>query len=376
MIPAILHFFKPPTHASFEMTQKAKFLHYALLISAVASFFLGIQNAAGETNLDVFLYILGGICLLCIPLNKLGYYLYTAVFISLLILVMITFSLVDGVGLMDAGLIAYPCFIILTSFLFSKRGSLIMTMFTIGSVVFVYFLVKSSSRETPEFSNETQLVVIITLLVVTGALLWIIMENWERILMNLRNTYDLTLIGWAKALEYRHQETEGHSRRVTELSVILAKELGVSGRELLHIRRGALLHDIGKMAIPDSILLKEDTLTEDEWEITKKHPYFARDLLQKISFLEPAIDIPYSHHERWDGTGYPDGLSGEAIPFGARIFSVVDVWDAMNSDRPYRPSWSDAETRAYLLEQSGKMFDPQVVRVFLALIDEGKVVHH
>jgi putative nucleotidyltransferase with HDIG domain len=311
---------------------------------------------------------LGVISFICVPLNKRGYYLYTALFISALMFVVITITLIEGVGLKDAGLMAYPLFIIFTTFLLGKKASLATILLSVGSVVLVYYLDLTGRLNPPEFSNEIQLGVIIILISTAGFFLWAVMDNWERIMEDLRDTYDLTLSGGGKALEYRDQETEGHSLRVTEMTVKLAERLGVSGSELEHIHRGALLHDIGKMAIPDVILLKEGKLTDSEWAVVKKHPVHAKNMLENIPFLEPALTIPYSHHERWDGSGYPDGLSRENIPFAARIFAVVDVWDALISDRPYREAWKKEKTLDYLQEQSGKQFDPHIVEEFLKLL--------
>ena len=189
----------------------------------------------------------------------------------------------------------------------------------------------------------------------------------QQVNLELALAYDTTLEGWARALELRDQETEGHSRRVIEMTMRMAKEMGFSDEEMIHIRRGTLLHDIGKMGIPDSILFKPGALTEDEWQIMRSHPVMAYRLLMEIPFLQSAIDIPYCHHERWDGSGYPQGLHGEHIPLSARIFAVVDVWDALMSDRPYRPAWTRERTLAYIREQSGRQFDPKVVEVFLQL---------
>jgi PAS domain S-box-containing protein len=182
---------------------------------------------------------------------------------------------------------------------------------------------------------------------------------------DLVRAYDRTIEGWSRALDLRDKETEGHTQRVTEMTLHLARNFGFSEEQLLHIRWGALLHDIGKMGVPDSILLKPESLTQEEWLMMQKHPQYAFDLLKPIDFLAPALDIPYCHHEKWDGTGYPHGLQGEEIPLVARLFAIVDVWDALRSDRPYRPAWSEAEALAYLREQSGKHFDPQVVEAFL-----------
>ncbi len=185
---------------------------------------------------------------------------------------------------------------------------------------------------------------------------------------DLVDTYDTTLAGWADALELREHETAGHSKRVVQMTLDLAQSFGFSDAELVHLQRGALLHDIGKMGIPDYILLKPGPLNEDEWQIMRQHPVYANDMLSKIPYLVPALSIPYSHHERWDGGGYPCGLKGEAIPLMARLFSVVDVWDALSSVRPYRPAWNRESVQNYLISQSGKQFDPQVVAKFLELM--------
>ena len=177
--------------------------------------------------------------------------------------------------------------------------------------------------------------------------------------------YDATLEGWAKALEMRDRETVGHAHRVIEMTLRIANKIGINGEALQHIRRGALLHDIGKMGIPDSILLKAGPLTPAEWEIMRQHPAHAYEMLKTIGYLEPALEIPYCHHEKWDGNGYPRGLKGEMIPMSARIFAVVDVWDALTSDRPYRYAWSEQKALEYIKMESGRHFDPLVVNAFL-----------
>jgi PAS domain S-box-containing protein len=182
----------------------------------------------------------------------------------------------------------------------------------------------------------------------------------------LQLAYDRTLEGWSKALDLRDKETEGHTQRVTEGAMRLARALNVSDSDLVQIRRGGLLHDIGKMGIPDSILLKPGPLTQEEWAIMRQHPVYAYELVAPISYLRPALDIPYCHHEKWDGTGYPRGLVGDQIPLAARIFAVVDVCDALTSDRPYRKAWPKNKVHEYILEASGTHFDPHVVEVFLS----------
>jgi response regulator RpfG family c-di-GMP phosphodiesterase len=189
---------------------------------------------------------------------------------------------------------------------------------------------------------------------------------------DLTISYDATIEGWAHALELRDRGTEGHTRRVTELTLRLAQHMGGLDEQMVHLRRGVLLHDIGKMAIPDEILLKRGPLTDDEWKIMKRHPVYAYELLSPIPYLQPAIEIPYSHHEHWDGSGYPQGLSGDNIPMASRIFSVIDVWDALRNDRPYRRAWPEKRVLAYIQDQAGRLFDPQVIPAFLEQVQLDK----
>jgi len=188
--------------------------------------------------------------------------------------------------------------------------------------------------------------------------------------IDLRKAYEETIEGWALALEYRDQETEGHSRRVVGLTVQLAERLGIVGESLLDIRRGAILHDVGKMGIPDNILQKPGPLTDNERELMRQHPLYAYKMLSSIDFLVSSLDIPYCHHENWDGSGYPMGLKGEEIPLAARIFAIVDVWDALNFDRPYRKAWEKEKVVEYIRSQSGNQFDPHVVNEFFNMLDE------
>ena len=180
--------------------------------------------------------------------------------------------------------------------------------------------------------------------------------------------YEATIDGWSHAMDLRDKETEGHSRRVAETTMQLAKAFGMSENELLNIHRGALLHDMGKIGVPDSVLHKPDKLTAEEWGVMRMHPQYVYDMLYPVEYLRPALDIPYCHHEKWDGTGYPRGLKGAEIPLAARLFAVVDVWDALTSDRPYRSAWKREDALAYISDQSGKHFDPQVVEMFFKVV--------
>ena len=197
-------------------------------------------------------------------------------------------------------------------------------------------------------------------------------DNLQQSNIELALAYDATITGWSRAMDLRDKETEGHTQRVTELTLKLARAMRISEPELAQIRRGALLHDIGKMGVPDNILLKADQLTDEEWEKMRQHPVWAYEMLSSIRYLQPALDIPYCHHEKWDGTGYPRGLKGEEIPIAARIFAVADVWDAITSDRPYRKGWSEEAALKYIEGQSGKYFDPNVVQEFFRLIYEDR----
>jgi PAS domain S-box-containing protein/putative nucleotidyltransferase with HDIG domain len=193
-------------------------------------------------------------------------------------------------------------------------------------------------------------------------------RSLERSNVELQLAYDRTIEGWAYALDLKDEETAGHSKRVTRLTVRMAQRIGMDARDIVHVQRGALLHDIGKMGVPDSILLKQGSLTPEEREEIERHPVYAFELLSPIEFLRPALDIPYCHHEKWDGSGYPRGLSGEQIPLPARIFAIVDVFDALTSDRPYRAAWPLDRTLAHIEAQSGSHFDPALVAVFLELV--------
>lgn len=190
----------------------------------------------------------------------------------------------------------------------------------------------------------------------------------QQAVIELAHAYDATLEGWSRVLDMRDHATDEHTQRVTRLTIALAEKMGIPKSEMSHVRRGALLHDIGKMAIPDSILQKPDRLSDTEMAIMRTHPEKAHEILSHIDYLSPAIDIPYCHHEKWDGTGYPRNLKGEEIPLSARLFAVVDVFDALTSDRPYRKAWEKEKALTYIQEQSGKHFFPDAVEAFVALL--------
>ena len=232
------------------------------------------------------------------------------------------------------------------------------------------FIVSTTDKPRQFYPNEIDLCYVLSYevsLAIANAQLY---EKAQRAIEDISQAYDATLEGWSCMLDMRDHITDKHTRRVSELTIELAKRMGLSPSELRHIRRGALLHDIGKMGIPDSILLKSSSLTEAERAIMETHPEKAYFILSRIEYLAHAIDIPYCHHEKWDGTGYPRGLKGEEIPLSARIFAVVDVYDALTSDRPYRKAWEKIEALEYIKQQSGKHFFLDAVKAFCEMMEE------
>lgn len=226
----------------------------------------------------------------------------------------------------------------------------------------IELFLRAKTEPDPEFLAFFEAIALQAAIAIDNASLF---NNLYRRNMELNLAYENTIEGWSRALDLRDKETEGHSRRVTEMTVNIARVMGVEESELVHIRRGALLHDIGKMGIPDAILLKPGPLTDKEWEIMQKHPVYGYELLSPIDYLRNSIDIPYCHHERWDGTGYPRRLKKDEIPLCARIFAVVDIWDALTSERPYRPAWPLGKAREHLKSLSGTHLDPKIVEIFL-----------
>jgi HD-GYP domain-containing protein (c-di-GMP phosphodiesterase class II) len=248
---------------------------------------------------------------------------------------------------------------VIVPFISEKRTPFLFLALAIFSYIACYLLLGSS-----EPFNIFSLLCLILLTLIS----WKVATILDGMFSQLVEAYDTTIEGWSQALEMRSQETEGHSHRVMELTMRLVKEMKVDKSLWAHIQRGVLLHDIGKMGIPDTILCKAGPLTPAEWEQMRQHPVKAYQLLSRISYLQPAIEIPYCHHEKWDGTGYPRGLKGEEIPLEARIFSVIDVWDAMRSHRSYRDAIPENQVIEYLRTESGRSFDPQVINAFFEMM--------
>lgn len=361
----------------YEKHERTRTLSAIIWIVMIASLALGIFNVQFRTWTSVIaLLSLAAVCALLLWLNSRGQFALAALILSVVVLMVINVNLFDGDGIRDSGILAYPIFIMVGTLFFGKRAAPYFGLATILSLLaIVYLEIQGYIQPTIGTAEFDILLPILILLLVASAFIWVVVGNLEKNLQRvkaseaeLKANYDLTLEAWAKLLEYRDRETEGHSRRLVELSTRLAQALGLSPEEIARLQRGALLHDIGKLAIPDEILLKPGELNDAERKLMQQHPVIARQMLKQVPFLRPCVDVAYSHHERWDGLGYPEGLKGQAIPLSARIFAVIDQWDALTSDRPYRKGWKREEVIAYLKDNAGKIYDPDIVNVFLTLI--------
>jgi len=254
----------------------------------------------------------------------------------------------------------------------------IVIVYLVVGTLWIYFSDRliASSLSSPEAITAAQNVKGWLFILITAAMLYLLVQGHFQALKSkhrqLVESYDQTIRGWIEVMDLRHHETRNHTERVTRMTVSFARLAGVAPDRLETIARGATLHDIGKIGIPDSILIKPGKLDSDEWHLMKTHPDVGRRLLEKISFLKPCIDIPWCHHEKWDGSGYPRGLRGKAIPLPARLFAIVDVWDALTHKRVYKDAWPEPDVLAHIRNQSGLHFDPELVEIFIDGYDEIK----
>ncbi len=367
----------PDNVTPYELLQRKRTLNVMLRVILVAGLSLFLVNIyLNAWSIAIALLAMSVLCVPCLWLNSKGRHTSAALLTVIMMLSVANYNLYTSGGLKDSGVLAYPMIVIIGSLFFGRRGIPILTVASLGSLsVLAYLEFHTGSLPGANESVAGLCLTVAVLLIASSALVWVIIRNTEinvahirQAEAELRRTYDLTLSGWAKALEYRDSETEGHSRRVVDLSVLLAAEMGHGGEELDQIRRGALIHDIGKMTVPDHILSKRGPLDDEEKKVMESHTVYAKEMLSPISFLETASLIPYCHHERWDGKGYPRGLKGTEIPWQARLFAVVDQWDALTSCRPYRSAWPKEKVVNYIRENSGRRFDPEVVDTFLRIV--------
>ncbi len=384
MVASLKTYFEPAALSPFEQDQRKRTLSVVLWFAMAGTFALALVNlslnALPET---IVLFGSSASCLVAIVLNNRGHYVLASSIATVVVLVAIDYNLYEGNGIHDPGIIAVPGFVMFGTLLFGRRSLPYFLFAAIASVVGLGALEMAHVIQTRFGASVADITVSSILTLTSGLVVWVVMGNLERNLerarqseREMRAAYDGTLEGWAKALEYRDQETEGHTRRVANICVQLAREWGLSQPELDDIYRGALLHDIGKVAIPDRILFKPGPLSPGEWKVMKRHASVGRQMLAGIPYLRSALTIPSVHHERWDGTGYPEGLRGAEIPIQARIFAVVDEYDALGSKRPYRKAWPQKKILAYIKENAGKVFDPNVATVFLRMHEEGAFERH
>jgi hypothetical protein len=382
MLKISMPWFPIPIRNSYNGQLRKRTLGLVLWGVMLTSIILGINNVLlKDWPAALLMFSLSFLCVFGLEANERGKYVLISGLTTLVILIVAFYSTVGGGGIHDPSVLVYPIIIFLGSLLFGKRAAPILFLACAGSLILIGMLELKGILITTNSADADDILVQVVLLAAEAFLVWITIENIEvslkraeEIEVQLNESYDKTLEGWAKALEYRDRETEGHSRRVTNLCTLLALQLGLTDNELIHLHRGALLHDIGKMAIPDSILFKPGPLNESEWELMRMHPVYAKEMLEDIPYLKDAVTIPFCHHERWDGKGYPQGLKGEDIPLTSRIFTVVDHWEALNSDRPYRKAVPRDQVLNYIRDNSGIIYDPDIADTFLNLMDERNYV--
>lgn len=358
----------------YETQKRKQFVNRTIWITMVASLLFGVINLQLNSWGSVLVIIFSAVtCIAALWVNYRGRELLASVLVCSSVLFAITYSIYDGDGLLDPGIVGYPIFVLLGTLLLDKRYTLWLTLAAILCLSLIGILQANGSLNlTIHTQDASNLLPISIFLMVGGLIVYVILDNiqnnYKKIHESeneLRISYDLTIQGLSVAINMRDVDTGDHSHRVVEMAEKLARVIGYPESEMVFLRYGAFLHDIGKIGIPDSLLFKPGPLDEEEMKIMRMHTKYAEAILLRIPYLKPALAIPKYHHEHWDGSGYPDHLKGEEIPLAARIFSVVDVWDALTHDRPYRAAWSGEEACMYIAERAGKQFDPSVVEAFV-----------
>lgn len=370
MLAWAVRLIRPPARHDYVDAQRLRLLHTMLGWTLLAALVGSLMNfATKDPTGGVFMLGLASACFVGLVLNHVGRSRLAAFLLLLALFIAVTLDASAGIGIHAATLFVYPVLIVMATVLMASAwaGWAVALACTVSLLVMVQLQGMGYVRD-PLPPSWTRIAALVLIFLGTAGVAQVIRRTWNDNLEALIDSYDHTLQGWALALEYRDGETAGHCQRVVALSVLLAEELGCTPAQVHAIKRGAYLHDIGKMAVPDAILKKPGPLTAEEREVIQQHPVLGKQFIGDVPFLAPAAEVMYAHHESWDGSGYPLGLAGEAIPLGARVFSVVDQWDALNSDRPYRPAWPRQDVIAYIAEKAGTAFDPRVAEAFLRII--------
>jgi putative nucleotidyltransferase with HDIG domain len=337
-----------------------------------------ISNGWQETSASLFLMGLLSLALLLV--ERKGFPQIAALFLYLLVSSILSFNISIGHGIYDEAMLVFPLLIIFSGLIFGKRSVVLVTGITVGQFTLIYSLAVTGQVQPFEGAVGMDLENTVTTLIIlmaTGFLVWLVIDIIEKAVlrisqseMDVMEAYDQTLVAWARALELRKREEPGHSDRVSSLTTLFAEQLGLNDQRIRSAWQGALLHDIGKMGVPESVLLKKEAFNLRENALLREHPRLGSKLIEDIDYLRDAMDIVAHHHERYDGQGYPDKLSGDELPYEAQLFAIVDCWDVMRYSRPCREVYTDQEVKEYIKDQSGKKFHPDLVARFLEMIDE------
>lgn len=364
---------QPPTYDDHERAQAARLLYFILWVMFLVTLGAGLSILPLDWRTEASaLYLAAGMSLLGIVLIKRGAVGPAAAVLCVTLFSAICLAAFVGVGVYDEAVLAFAPFILIATFAFGTRRGLLPAIALSTAAVYALTAMQAAGWIDAPYPVSWLRPGFLSLIFVgMGGVSWAVRGSWRANLSAMADSYDATLHGWGRLLEAKGGGMDGHSLRVVGLAEALGKRLGCTSDEIAALRRGAYLHDIGKMAIPDAILLKPGPLDADERRIVEQHPIVAQEIIADIPYLKSAAVVPYHHHEQWDGNGYPAGLRGEEIPRIARIFTVADQWDALCSDRPYRPAWPEARVVAYMRHNVGAIYDPEVVDAFLTMLDEG-----
>jgi putative nucleotidyltransferase with HDIG domain len=364
-----------------------KIVRWLVMISFTGSLLIGIAFLAanGWQETSASLFLMGFLSLSLFIVERWGYPQIAALFLYLLVSSILSFNVSIGHGIFDEAMLVFPLLIVFSGLIFGKRSVVLVTGITLAQFSLVYSL--SVTGQVQPFEGAVNMsfedmVTTLIILLATGFLIWVVIDIIENAVLRISRSeqeveeaYDQTLMAWARALELRNREEPGHSARVSSLTVLFAEEIGLSEEQVRGAWQGALLHDIGKMGVPESILLKAEAFSPAEQEIIKEHPRMGCQLFEDVTYLKGAMNIIAHHHERYDGQGFPGHLSGDDVPYEAQLFSIVDCWDMLRTERPCREAFSNQEALNFIKEQSGKKFHPELVAKFLDLVEKFGLEH-